>query len=156
MKLITATFILGAAWVLAVQGAEIYRWTDESGKTHLSDTVPARYKDAAARIDSKSFDLSLDQQRDAQARAAAEKASADAQKPRAGATLPLSLSPPPVIAPAAPSAAKQDCDAQWRDYRESLECFAPFMGVDGALKPNAFAACGRSIVQPSCESPRTY
>jgi len=46
------------------------------------------------------------------------------------------------------SAPEPDCETLHRQYRESLECFAPFVNANGTLKPNAFAAC-KSMVDPS-------
>jgi hypothetical protein len=151
----TATLVLGTVLAFAAHGAEIYRWIDESGKTHISDTVPAKYKDAATRIDSKSFEISPEQRQEAEARAAAQKASADSQTPPAPTTpaaplpAPASLSAPrPASAPA-----KDSCEAQWREFRDSLDCFAPFMDANGSLRPGAFDVCKRSVVQPACDAP---
>jgi Domain of unknown function (DUF4124) len=160
MKLIAATFVMGTVLAFAAHGAEIYRWTDESGKTHISDTVPAKYKDTASRIDSKAFELSPEQRGDAEARAAAQKALATAQMPpsptnsAAPLPAPASLSPSPPAS--GPASAKNSCEAQWRVFRESLDCFAPFMDVNGSLRPGAFDVCRRSVVQPACDAPPEY
>jgi hypothetical protein len=166
MKLIAATFVLGTVLALAAHGAEIYRWTDESGKTHISDTVPAKYKDAASRIDSKAFELSPDQRREAEARAAAQKSQADSQMPPAAPATPTSaatvqrapLPAPASLSTAGPASApaKDSCEAQWREFRESLDCFAPFMDIHGSLRPGAFDTCRRSVVQPACDAPPAY
>jgi Domain of unknown function (DUF4124) len=151
-----ATIALGAILTTAAHAAEIYRWTDEAGKTHISDSVPAKYKDTASRVDSKAFELSPEQQRAAQARAAAQKAEADSQMPPAA---PQRPSPAPASLSGAasgvsPSAqAKDSCEAQWREFRESLDCFAPYMDVNGSLRPGAFDVCKKSMVQPACAAP---
>jgi hypothetical protein len=160
MKLIAATFVLCTVLAFAAHGAEIYRWTDESGKTHISDTVPAKYKDAATRIDSKAFELSPDQRRDAETRAAAQKARSDSQIPPGPTTAPAPLPAPASLSPtrpaSAPGPAKDSCEAQWREFRDSLDCFAPFMDVNGSLRPGAFDTCKRSVVQPACDAAPVY
>ena len=41
-----------------------------------------------------------------------------------------------------------DCAAQHRLYRESLECFSPFVLTNGAKKVEAFEKC-TAVVDPS-------
>ena len=55
----------------------------------------------------------------------------------------------------AASAPEADCETLHRRYRESLDCFAPFVTGNGTLKPNAFAAC-KPVVDPSpkCGPPK--
>lgn len=47
-KLHRGWVVLGSVAALgSVQAADIYRWVDEQGRTHLSDVVPDRYRDSA-------------------------------------------------------------------------------------------------------------
>lgn len=145
-----------AAAAFAARAADIYVWTDESGKTHLSDSVPPKYRKSAVRIDSSQFELSPEQQRDAAAGRAALEKKASAN------TVPAPRSPArtaaPLRAPAASgSPSSNDCETLQREYRDSLECFAPYVNANGSLKPGAFAAC-RSVVNPTlkCGSPKAY
>ena len=155
-------FAVAAAAAFAVRGADIYVWTDESGKTHLADSVPPKYRKSALRIDSSQFELSPEQQRDAAAaRLALEKKAGAASAPlpaSPGRTAPAATAGPlraPAAEGAAPSA--RECEALQREYIESLECFAPYVNANGSLKPGAFAAC-RSVVNPTlkCGSPKAY
>jgi hypothetical protein len=154
-------FVVAAAAAFAAHGADIYVWTDESGKTHLADSVPPKYRKSALRIDSAQFELSPEQQREAAAaRAALEKkasTAASAPPPSPAGTTPAATAGP-LRAPAASAApSPSECEALQREYRESLECFAPYVNANGSLKPGAFAAC-RSVVNPTlkCGSPKAY
>ena len=159
MKRGAVALLVGCA-AFAAHAADIYVWTDESGKTHLADSVPARYRNSAVRIDSSQFELTPEQQRDAAAaRAAPEK--------KAGAVSAPAPSPAPSVRPGAASASRApapigppstvECETLQREYRESLECFAPFVNANWSLKPGAFAAC-KSVVNPTlkCGSPKAY
>ncbi|MDO8903772.1 DUF4124 domain-containing protein [Hydrogenophaga sp.] len=126
------------------QASDIYRWVDESGRTHLSDVVPDRYKDTATRIDSRQYELTPEQQREAEQRVDLEKARArdDKVAPSAVQEAPAPpLSTPPVKRPVERVTASSDCATRWRLYRESEACFGPFRTVGGGIKPEAFDHC---------------
>ena len=146
MKRVVLAGVAGGLLAFAAQAADIYRWTDESGKVHLSDSVPEKYRAKATRIDSRQFELSPEQRRDAEARLARAKKELAASAPPAtaetGAAPPLRPSPP------ASAPARTDCDTLQREYLDSLECFAPFVNANGTIKPNAFAVC-KVVVDPS-------
>lgn len=161
MKRNALAFVIAAAAAFAAQGADIYVWTDENGKTHLADSVPPKYRKSATRIDSSQFELSPEQRREAAAaRSALEKKASAASVPPP-ATPPRTASPMAAVPRPAPvasaSASASDCDALQREYRESLECFAPYVNANGSVKPGAFAAC-KSVVNPTltCGSPKSY
>jgi len=156
MKAAAAIMIAGAALSFAAHGGDIYFWTDESGRTHLSDSVPAPYRKSALRIDSSRFELTPEQQRDAVATRAALANKASAPVPQPPAAVPRSAGragPAPAARPGAPA----DCDALQREYIESLECFAPFVNANGSVKPEGFATC-KSVVNPTskCGSAKAY
>jgi hypothetical protein len=158
MKHGAVAFVIACAAAFAAHAADIYVWTDENGKTHLADSVPAKYRKSAVRIDSSQFELTPEQQRDAAAgRAALEKkadavpAPSPAPTARPGAA-PVSRAPAPVGPPSA-----GECEALQREYRQSLECYAPFVNANGSLKPGASVAC-KPVVNPTqkCGSPKAY
>lgn len=154
-------FAIAVASAFAAHAADIYVWTDERGKTHLADSVPPRYRNSAVRIDSSQFELSPEQQREAAAaRLAFEKKAAASAPPASAARAasprtagPLNASP----ASNQPAVNSSECEALQREYRDSLECFAPYVNANGSLKPGAFSAC-RSVVNPTskCGSPKAY
>ena len=149
--------VVAAAAAFAAHAADIYVWTDENGKTHLADSVPDRYRKSAVRIDSRQFEPTPEQQREAAAARAALAKKANA----VSAPSPARTAPPGAAAPRPPAAigppSASECDALQREYRESLECFAPYVNANGSLKPGAYQAC-RSIVNPTqkCGSAKSY
>ena len=160
MKHGAVVLMIACAAAFAARAGDIYVWTDESGQTHLADSVPARYRKAAVRIDSSQFELTPEQQREAAAARAALEKKADAVAAPASTPAPPArpgaASPSRAAAPVGPPTAAR-CEALQREYRESLECFAPFVNANGSLKPGAFAAC-KSVVNPTlqCGSPKAY
>lgn len=144
-------------FLVQVQGADIYRWVDDQGRTHLSDVVPDRYRDAATRIDSRQFELTPEQRREAEERAARD--TSRASKPEPGVPAPSEpqtpapeASPsPPVKRPVERVTATTTCEAWWRLYRESQECFGPYHTVGGGIKPEAFEHCHEiPSPEPTC------
>ena len=85
--------VMAACLAFGASATDIYRWVDENGRTHLSDVVPERYRDAATRIDSRSHELTPEQQREARERSAREAERAD-RAPPAAAQAPLLRSMP--------------------------------------------------------------
>ncbi len=152
MRTILLTFIrlLGGAALLcalSAQAAVIYRWVDDSGRTHVSDVVPEKYKKSAIRIDSSESAVSPERKRQAEEAAARTKAMADeAARRRQGAP----ASAPADAAASAPTTTKRpaqsvtdstDCDTWRRLYRESEDCFGPYRTTSGGIKAEAFDKC---------------
>ena len=139
-----AALLLGS--LASVQAGDIYRWVDEQGRTHWSDVVPEKYRNSATRVDTRQYELTPEQQREAQERAERERArsSVSPEPPAKAAPAPAT---PPAPAPAVVKRPAQrvtestDCATWWRLYRESQECFGPFHAVGGGLKPEAFDHC---------------
>lgn len=140
---------------------DIYRWVDENGRTSLSDQVPERYRNVATKVDTSASELSESQRQEALARAAREK-----QKVEEAAQAAPPASPMPKAGQLTPSSGMREteCEALMRAYRESQECFAPFMlaGSDGSphsggVREEAFLYC-TSVPDPSqqCGSPPQY
>ena len=129
---------------LPAGAADIYRWVDENGKVHMSDVVPEKYRKSAKRMDTGSSEVSPENRAAAEARAAADreraKASAAAAKRQA------ILHPEPIAAPKRP--AEDECDKAHRLYKQSVDCFAPFMTTRGTVREEAFNFC-TSLPDPS-------
>lgn len=130
-----------------LQAVDIYRWVDEQGRTHLSDVVPERYRDSATRTDARVHELTPEQRREAQARAARDRLQAtppgtSVSVPPTSPTAPTLATPaPPVKRPVERVTASTSCTTWWRLYRESQKCFGPFRTVGGGVKPEAFDHC---------------
>jgi hypothetical protein len=132
----------------AVQATAICRWVDESGRTHLADSVPDRYRAQARCTDSRQYELSPDQVRSAQQRAAEEQSGASERSARRAAS--TASAPAPTAGAASRPAQKRpatvitegtDCATRWRLYDESAACFGPFRTTRGGIKPEAYAVC---------------
>lgn len=150
---VPAIAVLISALVLfpAVYAADIYRWVDEEGRTHISDVVPPQHKKSARKIDPREFELSAEQVKEAQARAERDKARAAlARQQRASAVAAGAPASGPAAAGSAPRPtvpAATDCATLRRLYRESQECFAPYRTATGTTKAEAFEKC-TPVVDP--------
>ncbi|RQO34887.1 hypothetical protein DBR37_10975 [Herminiimonas sp. KBW02] len=159
------TFIACCCMASAVHADEIYRWVDEKGRIQFSDQVPERYRNAATRVDTNPSELTDAQRQEAAARVAREKAMVErASEERA---VPLQPAAGAVMgAGSSLTQKKLDCERMQREYRESQECFAPFIirGRDGrprrrgaAVREEAFLYC-KPVPDPSqqCGAPPQY
>lgn len=122
--------------------APIYRWVDDDGRTHFSETVPKRYEKTATRV------MPRDTGPPASASSMPSAPSPvlpPAPSPKASEAAPAQTATPTVpAASAAASAARvqpKDCATLRRLYEESLACFAPYRTVRGGLKAEAFDKC---------------
>lgn len=144
-------FGLIALSAAAAGAGDLYRWVDENGSTHVSDVVPAPYRGIAERVDTSASEISDAQRQEALARAAREKQLAD-ERDRA-AQIEQSQPPPtrPKTAELSPSDnSDAECEQLIREYRESQECFAPFMFSHGngrhrrsGVRQEAYLYCKR-------------
>lgn len=143
---LTAASLIGAA-----QAADIYQWVDASGRVHVSDVVPEKYRAIAKRMDSQRFELTPAQKAEAQARqarranssAAASASAASEEQPGANQGNDAKSAPAASLSGPAKKAAPPppDCQALWQAYADSQACFAPFQNVNGTMKPGANEAC---------------
>jgi hypothetical protein len=146
-------FILLAVGVLVAplaRSADIYRWVDEQGRTHISDTVPERYRGVATRLDAKPIEPTAQQRAEAADRAAKDRAAlADLDAARRAHAQAAAAS-----AASAPSGSKRvapvgsECDRLWQEYHESQECFAPYQLGPWGIKAEAFKKC-KEVRNPS-------
>jgi outer membrane biosynthesis protein TonB len=137
--------LLAAAMLPGIAAAtEIYRWVDAQGTAHIADKPPKNPPANMTRETLPSQETSPQQQREAQ-----ERVQRDQQRSR---TLESQRGAPAGQAPVArpsQSAGSQDCKARWAAYERSQACFAPYRTAEAGLKPEAFAACGADVVDPS-------
>lgn len=131
----------------------IYQWVDENGRTQISDTVPARYKDVASKVDTSASRVSEKQRQEALERVAREKAQVEAaNRAKAEAASAKAADQPvePKSAPPVINNKNADCEQLMRAYRESQECFAPFMRVEGGTREEAYKYC-TPVADPSSQ-----
>jgi hypothetical protein len=146
MSFRVAVALLAFAGAGLVEGADLYRWTDGTGRVHYGETVPNAYRVRAKRVDATDLGGSPHQLQEAQARLAREKG-------RLNRTVPESTA----FAPSQTAAPEQEpsCEAQWDKFDESWACFNPFRTVYGAVKPEAYEHCSQ-IPAPSCTRASKY
>ena len=173
VKFFATAFAYGALAFSSVHAADIYRWVDDNGRIQLSDRVPEQYKSRATRIgDSKQYELTPEQRKEADDRAAqgkvraTEAAEREARvkatppaKPASAASAPASR---PASAASAPASATKsqggsDCESLRKRFAENNECLSPFFIAGGGVKAEGFAKCGPAVPYPAKEcsgSPR--
>lgn len=135
--------------------SDIYRWVDENGQTHIADTVPARYKNSAKKIDTSASKVSKEQRAAALQRAEEVKKAAAERVPTPSAaptTAPPTASPEGYsLEPDANAKRSNPDDAECarlqREYDESQACFAQFATQTG-IKGEAYDHC-RSVPDPT-------
>jgi hypothetical protein len=128
--------------------ASICRWVDEAGRTQMADVVPDRYKNVARCTDAQKYELSPEQKRDAEQRAAdgqaRARARADAAPAAAAPAAPnpsVAARPPGVRRPVEVVTDATDCPTWRRLFNESSDCFGPYRTARGGIKPEAFDHC---------------
>lgn len=148
------TFIFACSMLFSTSYATtIYQWVDANGQTHFSDTVPARYKGSATQIDTSASRVSEKERQEALERVAKEKeqivadskALAEAAAAEKAVQAANSKNAAPVI-----DNKNADCEQLMHAYRESQECFAPYMRVEGGTREEAYKHC-KSVVDPSSQ-----
>jgi hypothetical protein len=143
--------LIAAAVVLfspVVRSASICRWVDANGRTQMSDVVPEEFKQSATCSDSRKYELSPQQQLEAERRVAEQQSRLH----------PKIIQPPTQAASSAPGITREqsmpiakrpievitdttNCQARWRIYDESVACFGPYRTTQGATKPEGFDNC---------------
>lgn len=141
-------FLLACSLLISsAYAATIYQWVDENGRTHISDTVPARYKDVATKLDTEASRVSEKQRQEALERVAREKQqveAADKARAEAAAAAAAKAADKPTGQKSAipvVDGKSDDCEELMRAYRESQECFAPYMRVEGGPREEAYKYC---------------
>ena len=124
-----------------VQAANIYRWVDEQGRIHYGDAIPMSYEAKGRSIEVKSSEVTDAQRQDAAERVAKERDTVEALA-RARQALTSNASAKATV-PIGSGKANDGggCEQEWRRYRESQACLAPFRTATGAIKVEAFEHC---------------
>lgn len=132
------------------QSADVYRWVDDQGRTHVADTVPERYRGVATRLDSQGPQPSAQQRSEAIERAAKDRArlaeldaARQAQAPASSASAATS---PPVAR--RNSSGGSECDRMWQEYFDSQVCFGPYHLGQGGVRAEAHGKC-KEVLNPS-------
>jgi uncharacterized protein DUF4124 len=146
-------FALAILLLVAAVGAraDVYRWVDENGKTHYGEVVPEKYKQKSRRVDGTGPEVTGAQRREAEERAAREKARLDALEKSRDAKDDAAQR----AAGSAPVAqAGSECEEQMNRYLESLACFDKYRNAQGrGAKVEGFQEC-KVVSQPQGCTPK--
>ena len=141
-----AFFLMSLAATSVAEAADVYRWTDHQGKTHVSDRPPERHKGKVRRDHYKTHKLTEGQREEAKSRALAEKSLRD-RVVHVPPVVPVDLGADDEPMPDE-SRQETECERMTRLYRESEACFAPYKLWNGATRAEAFQHC-TVVVEPS-------
>lgn len=133
------------------RGADIYRWVDDQGRTHIADTVPERYRGVATRLDSTGPQPSAQQRSEAIERAARDRARVAELDAARQAQAPASAAS--AAAPSGPATQRSntggsECDRMWQEYFDSQVCFGPYYLQQGGIRAEAHSKC-KEVKNPS-------
>ena len=138
--------LLACASMSAVTyGAGIYKWIDEKGQAQYGETVPAKFRQSATKVDTAVPAPTEAQRQEAAARAAKDKAAAESVATES--TKSAKPAPRPAVATAEDKA--KQCEADTKRYKESEACFAPYRRNAGSINPEAFQHCVE-VKEPTC------
>lgn len=144
--LVSISLLPGAAPLAGA--AEIYRWVDEQGQVHYGNAVPEAQKLKAREIDLQGSERTAEQRLEAQARAQDESVRAEAMTQQRAKAAEARAAPSSSATHGRTTDKNITCEEQWRRYRESLACFAPYRLVNGAIRAEAFKKCAE-VQQPA-------
>ena len=138
---------MSASMSAATFGADIFKWVDEKGRVQYGESVPAKYRKSATKIDpGEAQPQPTEAQRQAAAaRAAKDQADAQSLTSRTENT----DKPPPRSVSASTDNSTALCEAERKKYRESEACFQPYRTPSGAVVPEAFQHCVE-VKEPTC------
>jgi hypothetical protein len=132
--------------------ADVYRWIDENGRTQISDQPPPKGSGAATKTPLPMEDVTPERRRAAQDRTAKDRAALrriDDERAARARNSEAAASAPEPSAALPPRGSTEGCRNSRQDYSASQACFAPYRNATGGLKPEAFAACGPEVLDPS-------
>jgi len=148
--------LLASLFVLPiVHAGDVYKWTDSQGVTHYGDKPPVDPKLATKRLDIDARALSENEQKDVDARLAADRAKLTASSPSV-------LTAPGIKSPfaAAPKPPESECARQWKVFNDDERCWDPQhrFNADKAAHPERYEYCmkggnAKGVVAPTCPEP---
>lgn len=139
---------LAALLATVAAAGEVYRWTDDQGRTQISDRPPPPGTRGATRQELRPESPTPEERRAAQERIQRDRAHAaaleDERRSKDAAAQPV---PVRAAASAPAPGSAEDCRARWAAYYRSHDCYGRYIGVNG-IKGEAHAACGPQLRDP--------
>lgn len=130
---------------LAFSHAETYEWVDEKGITNYGDSVPAKYKNKAKKVEIKENVISAP---------VVPNIDKDASNPDIipEPSQPIVLEvPAPRVLPDSATNVDDSCEVQKQRYKESQDCFAQYRNVRGGISEEGVKRC-TAVQQPTCNT----
>src|SRR5258706_10666440 len=141
-------FLLAFASLSAgTYAVDVYKWVDDKGQIQYGESVPAKFKKSATKVDVTIREPTEAQRQEAAARAVKDKAAAESLPANSAKPTKPRSAPPPAVASA--DARTKQCEADWKTYRESEACFAPYKSKTGSISREAFQHCVE-VKEPTC------
>ncbi|MGA7595306.1 MAG: DUF4124 domain-containing protein [Gallionella sp.] len=135
---------------ITAYGDPIYKWTDENGRVHYGDSTPKSQKNVAKNINLKSVSITESMHQETETRNAKDKGQSsqinkliESKDSRVEASDSAQVN----NGKAAAGNKESKCEEEWRKFRESQACFAPFAKEGGGFRGEAFEHC-TEIPQP--------
>lgn len=150
MKNTMLAFLLIASGSAHGYASDVYKWTDEQGKTHYGDAVPGVAKEKAEVVEISPKPTAA-ARKEAEARAAKSKAllrlrEKENADPTEGAVRTL------LTEKVKPPQTKKDlCQEQRKAYEASYACFDPYRFGNGKIKAEAYDNCKEVTDPGNCE-----
>lgn len=149
----TKPFLLLAIFVFASGTAwpgEAYRWTDLDGHIHYGDSIPEQYRNSGRKFAHKDTSIEKTERNSALSSVAPK----TIRRPPESATDQVESGAgkdEPATSPQnSKFSSESQCEKAWREYRASLDCFAPYVIVGGGVKTEAFTHCKNLPQPPYC------
>lgn len=117
---------------------EVYKWVDETGRTHFGDTIPERYQDKSKKIDVTASKLTDAQRKEGMDRATKEKMALKNDSETNQETV---IHTPLEGLKKKPAPASTTCREKMQAWRESAACFDKYRNQNGSVKPEAYRNC---------------
>jgi hypothetical protein len=160
MKILPRLAMLAALATTAAHAADIYRWVDDEGRTHISDSVPDRYRARAQRYDSDAFkanDADMKASRERNERIRKESDAMERARTAPAPTGPIVIGTDAAAqggtggdVSAKDATPAGQCQASWDAYSASQACFQRFRNANATVRAEAFQSCGPAVAQPTC------
>ncbi len=143
------TALLSALLISSVaHGGEIYKWKDKDGQVHFGDSSTQAKMQNSEKVQLNGTTVTATQHKEAEEIATRNKLQAADKQNTTPATSPP-VGSTQTSQNISPSKRKEkECRKEWRRYKESQDCFAPYAINGGGVRGDAYEHCA-DVRQPT-------
>lgn len=143
--------VLFLSFYVGITNAATYKWVDERGNTNFGDSVPDKYKEKAKKIEVKHNSLPDSQNESTtkkpsyktnSTRTTNQEQSEDLKTIQSEPTTNIQINK------------EESCKEKFRRFKESQDCFAPYLTKGGFIKEEALLHC-TALPKPDCTERNT-